>query len=69
MPIQQGVILCSGITVLEVGSAGSPDQKRVPGEHAVLQSERIRIVCVAGSVDDIEADAFDVEFVTIGQPH
>ena len=62
-------VLSARAAVLEIGAPGAADQQRVAGEHAVAQHEAVGIVGVAGGVEHVEAQAFDLQLVAFGETH
>ncbi len=63
------LVLRARVAVLEVGAAGAADQQRVAGEDAVAHHEAVGVVGVAGRVQHVHADAFDLKLVAFGKPH
>ena len=54
--IEQAVILSAGISVLEIGTAGAPDQQSITGKHTVREHETVRIISVPWSVESIHVE-------------
>ena len=55
--------------VLEIGAAGASDQQRVAGEDTIAHQVTVGIVGVARRVHHVEADALDLDFITVADAH
>ncbi len=67
--VEDRVVGGVGVAVLEIGPAGSADQQSIAGENTVGQPEAVGIVRMAGGLDDVQADALDLDLVALADPH
>lgn len=63
---EKGFVLGARVAILKVRASGAADQQRVAREHAVRHEEAVRIVGVPWRIGDVEAQAFDVDAVVVG---
>jgi hypothetical protein len=67
--VEDRIELSARIAVLEIGAPSTADEEGIAGEHAVRHGEGVRIVGVAGRVDDIEAQALDLNLIAVVDTH
>ena len=68
-PVEQRIILLTGITVLEIRPAGAADQKRVAGEYPVVHAETVAVIGVPRRVHGRQVDPLDGYPLAVGDPH
>src|SRR4051794_33890785 len=49
-PPKNRLVLCTGIAILEIGSARTAYQQRIPGEYTIRHGEAVRVVRVTGCI-------------------
>ena len=67
--VENRIELRARIAVLKIGATGAADQQSIAGEDPVGEQERIGIVGVAGRVEHVEPQTFDLDPVAFGDPH
>ena len=65
---EQRLVLRPRIAVLQVCAAGSPDQQRVAGEHAVGHEVAVGIVGMPRRIQRLEGESFDTDLVAVAHP-